>query len=375
MRTKISFILGIISFLFFATLTFPRFRSGVKADIAPPKPPVGSDLLPENWETNVRMMSEYVLLDIAGYSTYPSGHADVTAQFFMRNLGEVTEQMRARFPMNHSHYDLESEQGTLQEFCAYSPMPSLDGIRVWVDKVEVEVDIRYERMFDNLAQPNENNDPVYIDVPCWAYFDITFPPGQDVEVKVAYTVPGYNYQGGGYRGYYGGGLEFAYVLVTGAGWSDTIGKAVIVARLPYDINDLNIVECIPEGCTQSGKEITWQFEDFEPQGNIAVRIMRPTIWQTILEENKKVQDNPNDGEAWGRLGKAYKESGIGGKGAFWIYDARSEELFNLSSNAYKNAVDLLPNNADWHYGFADLLCDRPMWGEPSYENWLACVIE
>ena len=97
-------------------------------------------------------MSEYVLIDIAGYSSYLSGHADVTAQFFMRNLGEVTEQMRARFPMNHAYYDLD-EEAIREDFCAYSPMPSLDGIRVWVDEVEVEVEISYEQMIDYMASP------------------------------------------------------------------------------------------------------------------------------------------------------------------------------------------------------------------------------
>ena len=90
-----------------------------------------------------------------------------------------------------------------------------------------------------------------------------------------------------------------------------------MARLPYDANDLNVVRCFPEDCILSGKEISWQFEDFEPEGNVVLDIIRPNIWQTILEETKRVQENPNDGEAWGRLGKAYKEGGTGGKGSFW----------------------------------------------------------
>jgi hypothetical protein len=343
--------------------------------MAPPPPAIGSDLHPAIETTNVRMVSEYVLMDIAGYSSYPSGHANVTAQFFMRNLGDVQEQMKARFPMNLSEWVVDFETSYLEEWCDYSPMPSLDELRVWVNGVEVNVEINYETMIDYYASPNEYGEDVYITVPCWAHFDVTFPPEQDVVVKVTYTVAGYNYNGFGYSGYGGGDVEFAYVLGTGAGWKDTIGKADIVARLPYDVNSFNFIRCEPEDCVLSGKEISWHFEDFEPEGNVALRIVRPSIWQQVLDETENTKTNPNDGEAWGRLAKAYKDAITGGKGQIGLYEPREIEMFMRSQAAYQRAVELLPHDADWHYGFADLLCNRATWSESTYDNWHDCLLE
>ena len=75
--------------------------------------------------------------------------------------------------------------------------------------------------------------PQTITIPCWAHFPVTFPPGQDVSIVVEYTVVGYRT---------GSSItEYFYVLQTGAGWKDTIGKAQIIVRLPYDITPMNFL--------------------------------------------------------------------------------------------------------------------------------------
>ncbi|MBN2502090.1 MAG: hypothetical protein JXB38_15005, partial [Anaerolineales bacterium] len=59
--------------LFSVQLTFSNGLT-VFADAAPPPPPVGSDLFPPVENTDVRMVSEYVLLDVASNSDYPTWH-------------------------------------------------------------------------------------------------------------------------------------------------------------------------------------------------------------------------------------------------------------------------------------------------------------
>ncbi len=353
----------------FAGLVSAIHFQPASADMAPPPPASGSDLYPSIENTNVRMVSETVLMDIAGYSENPLGEAQVTAQFFMRNMGEVTEQMQARFPLNSPDYILELELKSGDEFCTFIDAPAVYDFSVWVNDEKVDSNITFETILDFRASNPDTGD-VYITVPCWAHFDIVFPPGQDVSVKVSYTISGYDpsSRAGGV-----GNVEYFYVLRTGAGWYDTIGRADIVARLPYDVTNLNFRSCWPDTCVISGKEIAWHFENFEPEENIEIRIMKPSIWLRILTETENLQVNSNDGESWGRLAKAYKDSSDNGRGQLVVWDDLSAELYSLSKDAYQKATELLPNDADWHYGFADLLCRYAEWNEATREDWAACV--
>ena len=242
----------------------PASSLHAKADAAPPPPPRGSDLYPSIGNTNVRMMSEYVQLDVVGNSPssdkyhHVTGQVVVTAQFFMRNLGETTEQMQVRFPLNYNEYSIEDELEKKEELCGYDPIyPPIEEISVWVDDIRVEVTNSYAQA----ELPSDFNEtPVVVTYPCWAHFDVTFPPGQDVTIKVVYRAIGDSWDSAS------GEVEFGYVLGTGAGWKDTIGKALIVARFPYELNELNFLGCDPEDREVSGKEIAWRYEDFEPEG-------------------------------------------------------------------------------------------------------------
>src|SRR5512133_908692 len=73
------------------------------ADIAPPAQPPGSNPVPGTEQTQVRMVSETVILEVQGITPKNSlGQAKVGATFIMRNLGESAEQMAVRFPVGAS---------------------------------------------------------------------------------------------------------------------------------------------------------------------------------------------------------------------------------------------------------------------------------
>ncbi|HNB51236.1 MAG TPA: hypothetical protein PK530_04815, partial [Anaerolineales bacterium] len=365
----------------FAGLVLAIHFQPASADMAPPPPAIGSDLYPSIENTNVRMVSETVLMDVAGASENPWGEARVTAEFFMQNTGDTTEEMRARFPLNFAEYQLKEELESGEEFCDFIGAPAIETIDVWVNDQEAPVEITTKTVVDPLAS-NEEVGEVNITLPCWAHFDVVFPPGEEVVVKIAYSASGYDRTGGGSR-YQSrtdekGTTEFSYVLGTGAGWFDTIGKADIVIRLPYDVTDINLWSCYPEDCAISGKEISWHYEDFEPQGNVGIDIIKPPVWQRVLNETANLQQNPNDGESWGRLAKAYKDSLWNSKGIIaFDEDDLEKDIYFLSKDAYEKAVELLPNDADWHYGFADLLCRYAEWNSYSNktlrEDWVACI--
>lgn len=311
------------------------------ADIAPPAQPPGANPGPGNEITQVRMVTETVLIDVQASAPANSlGLARVTADFTMRNLGTESETMAARFPISASD--------------GWSSYPEIRDLQIQVDgKI-----VRTRRI--------SGEDPYYYgsnQVP-WAEFDVTFPPGQDVNVRVKCTV-----EGAGEYPY----ISFNYILSTGAGWKDTIGSADLIVRLPYEANTQNVIldthtgwsETTPGGVF-SGNEIRWHYDNLEPtrEDNFEVSLVMPSAWKKVLTERETVSKSPNDGEAWGRLGKVYKEVTFLRKG--FRQDAGGRELYDLSVQAYEKAVTLLPDDALWHAGFADLLAFHALYA--TYEG-------
>jgi len=328
-----------------------------RADIAPPEPPSGTNPLPGNESTNVRMMAETVLVDIDGTSPLDEGLAKVTATFTMRNLGDVDESMDVRFPL-----DQTTTWGNLCKATA-PQFPTIADLKVKVNGQSSAT----QKTYETITLPTLEEPYPTITIPCWEHFPVSFPVGKDIIIEVIYTTEPYHDWDASY--------VYSYILETGVGWRGTIGSADIIFRLPYDLSDSNFYSCHPSDCTINEKKIYWHYEDFEPTSNIGISMLPPPLWQRITLETKNTTQNPNDGEAWGRLGKAYKEAVMELKG--FRSDRLGQERYQLSKQAYERAVTLLPNDADWHYGFAELLCWNAGWnnafGNANEKEWQECV--
>ncbi|MBE0699074.1 MAG: hypothetical protein IH586_19315 [Anaerolineaceae bacterium] len=311
----------------------------VRADVAPPPPPEGANILPNQPSTQVRMLAETVLIDVAATTGKQKPMAKVSATFTMRNLGSQEEKMEVRFPLNLLFPQYQSD---LEE-CPYPEggFPEISSLNAKVDGKLAKITTSYQRLKDPYGSRPEKN------VACWANFAVTFPLQQDVIIEVTYNAEGY------LAWNVPGLVEFPYVMVTGEGWAGTIGTAEITIRAPFELTDQTLMEYHPENGRIAGREISWHFEDEEPVSNIAATLVDPALWNRIAKENQNVEKNPQDGEAWGRLGKAYKETIMLSRGFRW--DAGGPELFQLSREAYAKSVTLLPKDADWHYGYGELL--------------------
>lgn len=301
----------------------------VRADVAPPAQPPGFNPEPGAEVTQVRMVAETVVIEVLpGASANDLGQAKVTADFTMRNLSADTERMAVRFPLsvNDGFYNY----------------PEIRNLQIKVNGRTVST----RRIMQE--------DPLWgADLVPWAEFDVTFPAEQDVPIQVTYLV-------------YGTGeypfVSYSYIFHTGEGWKDTIGRADLIVRLPYEANSQNVIfgettgwsETTPGGM-MAGSEIRWRFDDFEPtrENDFEISLVMPSVWQKVLNERKNIATNPNDGEAWGRLGKLYKEAFFYRRG--FRQDAGGQELYRLGVEAYERAVALLPDDGLWHAGFADLL--------------------
>jgi hypothetical protein len=324
--------------IIFLTIVLLALPSAVQADVAPPINPPGSNLQPGTESTQVRMVAETVLVDVQKDLDLRSlGSAMITADFTMRNLGNDSESMAVRFP-------IAAQNGRFE-------YPEIADLKISVAGKKIE----YRRTsFPDEVYPGQM-------VP-WAEFDITFPPGQDVPIQVKYQL-----KGSGYAPY----TAFYYILESGAGWKDTIGSADIILRLPYEASPQNVAMGLQIGWAETtpggvfhGNEVRWHFENFEPGPNQAVQNMEfalvaPSIWNNLLIARANVTKSPNDSEAWGQLGKAYKS-------VFLMYklyreDEAGGELYKLAVDAYEKCLALNPNDAQWRAGFAELIATRAFW--------------
>lgn len=313
----------LLSLLVVVLLIFP---STVKADVAPPGNPPGSNPGPGDEFTRVRMQAETVVVDVL-QADPPRAH--VTADFAMRNLGDRTENLGVRFPIAASD--------------GWSDFPEIKNVVIQVDGRGVN----YRRV--------DGPEPIYNSkdtlVP-WAQFEVSFPAGQDVKIRVTYDLDGTGYL-------HEWQTTFYYMLSTGAGWKDTIGSAEIVLRLPYEASPQNVIldNYGLQGAQFSGKEVHWTYTDLEPtrENDFSFDIVKPSLWKNVITELNNTDRSPKDGEAWGRLGKAYKQAFLAAPKGYPREDEGGLQLYELSKAAYEKAVTLLPKDGLWHAGYAELL--------------------
>lgn len=309
------------------------------ADVAPPPPPAGANLFPGIETTQVRMESETVVISVAQNEPGEAPYARVRAQFKLRNLGQAEENLQVRFPLNFL-VDYMADWQTCEYPLAF---PEIGDFTALVENETVEVTTTTQKKDD----PGGTKSAV--DVKCWASFPVTFPPNQDVDIEVRYTVQGA-------PGLYGmsNNIQFYYVLVSGKGWKDTIGSAEIILNAPYALTGKTLLGVQPEGGVVKGSEIRWKFENFEPDTNITVGLLDPGHWKLINLLVKAITDNPQDGDSWARLARAYRDAVIAQPVGFHG-ELSGFEYYGQSLTAFAKAVSLLPNDADLRIDYADLL--------------------
>lgn len=297
--TRLRLCVAAVLMLAAAWMTLPR--STAQADIGwPPLNPGGSSLeAPEGADTNVRMVSEEVNLTVEAFERPVPGNKEdspayhmralVEAVFQMRNLGTADEAFDVWFPLAASlRYP-----GMLP----YWPDNIVNDFKVWIDGEPAA--------FEQVQAPDVGNPEQQS---TWARFAMRFPAGQDVTVRVNYTL----YPSG--RRPFGG---FEYILQTGAGWKDTIGKAVINVTLPDTVTPENVslagksIEGLPiapqpEGYSIENNVIHWELTDLEPgeQDNIYVDVLEPERYRELVRARAQAESAPNSADAQAALARA-----------------------------------------------------------------------
>lgn len=331
----------------FALLGAVFSASPARADIGlPPLNPAAAGLgLAQGVETQVRMLSETVDLTVEEY-TRPSpdrmGESPgdwmrglVDAEFHMRNLGTVDEDLDVWFPLTASlRYP-----GAL----AYFPDRIIQDFKVWVDGAPLATE---QVSAPDLIEPSQTSQ--------WAHFPINFPAGEDVIVRVSYTV----YPTG--RRPFGG---FEYILQTGAGWKDTIGEATITITLPFTITPENLSQSgnsiegdplapNPPGYVIENNLIRWQLTDLEPdaEDNIFIDVLEPQRYRELLQARAQAENSPDSDAAQLALAQASENALsivklIGNHGG-------GKLLADQVNVAYRRALELDPQRVETYRLFA-----------------------
>ena len=332
MKTK-RIRIALCVFMLIAVLTFGI--SKVQADMAPPAQPTGANVIPGEERTQVRMVAEEVIIEVQPDLLPAESNewgvqdwAKVTASFDMYNTGTLTEKMDARFPlMNPSGFG-----------DGYGNQPEVKDFKVVVEDQTVHHTILTT---DNPSGFDET--PIK-----WATFPVTFKALQNVHITVTYSV-----KATGYPPF----AEFGYILETGAGWKDTIGKGKIIIRLPYDVSAQNfLVENDDKPYIFSGNDAVYTFSDLEPDqaSNIHVSLLEPVIWSQVLDGRQRVKANPSDAQAWAALAEGLRLSITQPKG--WLReDNGGIELYSECLAAYEKVNQLDPAGFDGHIGLGRLI--------------------
>jgi hypothetical protein len=311
----------------------------VEADSAPPWYAQGASVETSESMTNVEMVSEDVLIVIEGLAeageqmqglaaAHMVGH--VQATFVMRNRGAEPESFDVWFPLNvpsgYPTYGIP-----IEEFSAW-----VNGTPVATDRAETHY--RWGQIVS------------------WATWPVEFPPGQDVLLGVAYDVQPF-----GYRPY----GQFEYVLDTGSGWHGPIGGATVKIRLPYEVNEANVVfgesgrgTCRPNPETYfvSGTEVVWSYTNLEPteDDNICLTVLAVPVWNEITAAQRGVAEAPDSAQAHLRLARAAADALQIGKPGLppTSHEGRFAELARQS---YERALRLAPQDVEAYVGYLQLM--------------------
>lgn len=297
------------------------------ADVAPPQYAQGGSIDPHGTTTQVRMAAEQVLLTVEDESNLGPNTAGLAA-------GLMRARVEADFVMHNA--------GTAQEaFDVWFPLSAPNGFGD-INRVAdfaAEVNGEPARIVEQQA-PGEWDEMV-----AWATWPVTFPAGEDVNIKVTYTT-----WPTGYRPY----GTFEYILETGAGWAGPIGAGTVTFRLPYAVTADNAALDIAGAPDVSGQDVTWTFANLEParENNLSLTVLAPPVWREIQAAREAVLAAPGH-DAQLRLARALVAALSFKYGLNEI--GNSAALAAQADQAYQQVITLAPDDAAGYIEYCEFL--------------------
>jgi hypothetical protein len=328
-----------ILFISFLTCMLIPVRD-VHADIAPPPAPQLGGLEPFGYQdTNVQMAYERVEMELQSFlppedETFPQSRVNVTAYFTMRNQGDLPESMQVIFPLE-SFSNCRLGFGGGNSYTTY--LVNADSFQVLVNGNPVPV--------EKVVTEHPDKDVQGLGDTCkqmtWAGFDVTFPAGEDVVIRVEYDMESTGVDSM---------QNIEYILETGAGWAGPIQRGYVIVKFPYSASVENVLPESTPGYQFLYNEVYWSFENLEPtsDNNIQVSIVSPHTWQKIISLRRDLKENPKQPEKWLDLADTYFSI------ATWHWDnIRSIQYLQRIASVYEAGLANNPNNAELPAKYAE----------------------
>lgn len=313
---------------------------------------VGSTLNPYHFKkTQVRMVDEQVNLIVEAIRKGGLLHSriKVDVDFHMFNTSPTEERMQAVFPLSELK-------------CPWVAGPGSWTIRehqIDESSFQVRVDGRVVETQPITTTTTILSKETGIKFECttqWRSFEVAFPSGRDVRIRVSYTMSPGNELAYPWD-------SFTYVLKTGEPWYGTIGKVDFSLKLPYEIGTDDLLK-LPVGYQVNENTVRWRWREVEPHENFKVVALSPQTHKTLSELRKKVLDSPEDAESWIGLAEVYQQMA-------WRYDypsfcgstieyatfpqVQNWRFANLAVEAYRRAARLDEHSIEVKRGLAIIL--------------------
>jgi hypothetical protein len=328
--------------------------------------PGGSSLQPEA-ETPIQMADEVVTMNVRpateadntiillnpdayGLQFQPIWYsyiAEVQADFTMRNPTSEAVNLIAWFPL------ASALENVSWEINPDETVPRIASFKVVVDGKPVDYAV------SELPNPKGTDKPL---LP-WASFPVSFPAGKDTSIQVSYLFPLQ-------PAVKGSELALYYIFQTGAGWAGPIGQAELILNLPYPASPETLARMDPSNLglpyfmadpnanlpldgVMEGSQARWTWTDFEPgpQDDFSIWLADPVQYQQLQTAQAAIQANPKDGQAWLELASIYRNLAT----RAWNYPSIfADSYLSAGLEAYKKAVELLPEHPEPHVGVAML---------------------
>lgn len=332
---------------------------------------VGSVISPYQYKsTKVQMVDEQVTLRLEAVPSTSQENKPillsqvvVTAAFHMRNTAAVTESMAAVFPLTELLCPVYAGVGAMGPI--YEHELDAKSFKVAVNQQPVTTT---PLNTTTLISSTFAGGP---DLECkteWRKFNVTFPPGKDVQILVNYLMkPTY------FAPYAYPWDSFTYILKTGAPWHGSIKQIDLTLQLPYTPTASEILR-LPTGAKQQGSTFAWQWRNAEPKANINIVVLSPQTHQEYAAAAQNIKTKPQDADAWGAwaalnarlagrhdVGASCMVNDISAGPYMFVY-VHNWDYARTAVQAYKQALTLRPKDAKLQTNYAWLLAAMSLSG-------------
>lgn len=163
--------------------------------------------------------------------------------------------------------------------------------------------------------------------------------------------------------------RFTYAMLVGNRWKNAVGSARVTVKLPAQTTGEQFIALDPVVPKFDGQNLTWLWENLNPEADPGVTLIRPSVWTNLVERRAAVLQNPDDANTHLAVGRVYQELAS-------VESSRRDNFLAQAVAELETAARLAPDNVDAVKTLAQLYEQRA--GSPNGPrevNYLALAMD